>query len=26
VTYATTDHPSLIIGTNYGRIFIVPMF
>ncbi|CDW82512.1 wd g-beta repeat-containing protein [Stylonychia lemnae] len=26
VTYGSSDNPALIIGTNYGRIFIVPMF
>lgn len=26
VVYASIDNPSLIIGTNYGRIFMVPMF
>lgn len=26
VIYTSVDHPCLIIGTNYGRIFLVPMF
>eukprot|EP00347_Sterkiella_histriomuscorum_P013779 403363397 len=26
IVYASIDNPSLIIGTNYGRIFMVPMF
>ena len=26
VVYTSIDNPSLIIGTNYGRIFMVPMF
>ena len=26
VIYTSIDHPCLIIGTNYGRIFMVPMF
>lgn len=26
VVYASIDNPALIIGTNYGRIFMVPMF
>jgi len=26
VVYTSIDHPSLIIGTNYGRIFIISMF
>ena len=25
-TYASVEEPALIVGTNYGRIFIVPMF
>ena len=26
VSYTSFDHPCLIIGTNYGRIFMIPMF
>ena len=26
VSYTSFDHPCLIIGTNYGRIFLIPMF
>ena len=26
VIYTSSDHPSLIIGTNYGRIFMISMF
>lgn len=26
VIYTSNEHPSLIIGTNYGRIFMIPMF
>jgi hypothetical protein len=26
VVYTSVEAPSLVVGTNYGRIFIVPMF
>lgn len=26
VIYTSIDHPSLIFGTNFGRIFLAPLF
>ena len=26
MVYASIDNPALVIGTNYGRIFMIPMF